>query len=282
MREREKDAYKAMLCPRAEWSQRRPGKGRGGACFVKWPPGMEVVLLSRLNRFACLARLPRGEEVRLHLPNSGRLKELLRPGSRGVALPAGKRGRRTWGYLLAVWTGKVWAVVDARLPPLLLLEAVKAGKVPEIAPSGSATAARREARLGRGRADLFFPQERLWVETKCVTLVQRGVALFPDAPTARGRRHLLELREVLASGCRAAAVFVVQRPDARLFAPHVGTDPRFARELSLFAQAGGEVYAYLCRTSHEGVSIERRIPVELPEAGDSFPGAAAGFAGISL
>lgn len=243
---------------------------------MRWPPWQKVTFLARLNRFACRALLlagasgvsgggdPRhGEEVLLHLPNSGRLGELLVPGAPGAALPAPNPHRRTWGDLLAVRPSACWVVVDARLPPLLLLEGIAAGRVREIGPLGPAWPPAREVRLGDSRIDLFFPRPGVYVETKSVTLVREGVALFPDAPTARGRRHLQELRRALAEGRRAAVAFVIQRPDARAFAPNRATDPGFAAELAAFARAGGEVYAYRCLTEEGGIGIAERVPVEM-------------------
>jgi len=94
-------------------------------------------------------------------------------------------------------------------------------------------------------------------------LVEEGTALFPDAVTARGRRHVEELARAVALGDRAAVVFVVQRDDATRFAPHDASDPLFGQALRLAAAAGVEVYAYTCRVSEQEVCIDRPIPVML-------------------
>jgi sugar fermentation stimulation protein A len=101
------------------------------------------------------------------------------------------------------------------------------------------------------------------VEAKSVTLVEGGTALFPDAVTARGRRHLEELSRAVASGDRAAVVFVVQRDDAQRFAPHDESDPAFGAALREAAGAGVEAYAYACRVAESEVSIVRPLPVVL-------------------
>jgi len=230
---------------------------------MRWPPWSPVTFLARRNRFACSALLPDGSEVLLHLPNSGRLAELLLPGTRGAAAPS-SRPRHTWGDLLALHPGDFWVVVDARLPPLLLLEGLSRGKTPELGSPAAAREAQREVLLGESRVDLFLPSERLYVETKSVTLAREGRALFPDAPTLRGRRHLRELRLALSRGFRAAVAFVVQRPDACLFACHASVDPAFCQELALFSREGGETYAYACVTREGEVSLLHRLPVEMP------------------
>ena len=82
---------------------------------------------------------------------------------------------------------------------------------------------------------------------KSVTLVEDGVARFPDAVTARGRRHLLELIDLKRQGERTAVIFVVQRPDARHVEAHRGADPAFADALAAAAAAGVELYGWTVR-----------------------------------
>gem|GEM_PF-6393979 len=91
--------------------------------------------------------------------DSGRLAELLLPGTRGAAAPS-SRPRRTWGDLLALHPGDFWVVVDARLPPLLLLEGLSPGKTPELGSPAAAREAQKEVLLGESRVDLFLPLPR--------------------------------------------------------------------------------------------------------------------------
>jgi sugar fermentation stimulation protein A len=102
-----------------------------------------------------------------------------------------------------------------------------------------------------------------WVEVKSVTLVEDGVARFPDAPTERGARHLQELARAVEEGDRAAVVFIVQRADAGSFAPNDGADREFGRVLRAAASAGVEVFAWSCRVSRQAIEVARRVPVDL-------------------
>ena len=102
-----------------------------------------------------------------------------------------------------------------------------------------------------------------YIEVKSATLVEGGVALFPDAPTSRGVRHLESLMEAIGQGHRASVIFVVQREDARAFAPNVPADPLFAETLQKARMAGVEAYAYRCRVSTEEVVITDPLPVLL-------------------
>ena len=100
-----------------------------------------------------------------------------------------------------------------------------------------------------------------WIEVKSVTLVEDGIARFPDAVTARGRRHLLELIDLQRRGDRAAVVFVVQRPDARWVEAHRGRDPAFADALQQATAAGVELYAWTMEIGLTEAIIAGEIPV---------------------
>ena len=230
-----------------------------------------AIFVRRDNRFRVTVRVE-GHLVWAHLPNSGRLRELLVPGRRVLLAAARAPGRRTAYDVLMVDLDGTLVSIDARLPSRLLYEALRqaqdkalqAGRLEEFA--GYAEV-RREVIYGQSRLDLVLEGgpdgERCFIETKSVTLVEDGVALFPDAPTQRGRRHLDELARAGAEGYRAAVVFVVQRDDAIRFSPHDGADPAFGQALREAAQAGVEVYAYKCRVSEGEVTLDAPLPVTI-------------------
>ena len=109
---------------------------------------------------------------------------------------------------------------------------------------------RRESRVGRHRVDFLESEQELsLLEVKSVTLVQDGVALFPDAPTVRGGAHLDLLAAECAAGREATVVFVIQRGDAVRLQPNRAADPAFAAALARAAAAGVRVLAYRCQVS---------------------------------
>ena len=229
---------------------------------MKFPPTVQGCFLVRENRFRVRVEVD-GHPVPAHLPNSGRLTELLTPGRPCRLVPHPESHRRTPLDLLLVEYAGVLVSVDARLPGPLFAEAVREGW---LSPFSNFTRLEREVRCGESRLDfrLDGPQGPLWVETKSVTLVEGGVALFPDAPTLRGQRHLRQLTALAARGERAAVVFIVQRPDAEVFMPHVWADPAFAAALAEAARAGVEVHAFRCDVSLTEIRIATPIPVSLP------------------
>ncbi len=223
---------------------------------------VEGRFLARDNRFRVTVEVD-GQAVWAHLPNSGRLGELLVPGRRALLVERPGPHRKTdYDMALIEFKGR-WVSVDARLPNELVAEALHEGALALLA---GYSAVRREVTWGRSRFDFLLdaPDRRLCLlEVKSVTLVVDGLGCFPDAVTARGRRHVEELAEAVEAGYRAAVTFVVQRDDAVGFRPHDESDPEFGRALRAAARCGVEVYAYGCRVEPGRVEIERALPVHL-------------------
>lgn len=218
--------------------------------------------MARPNRFVVVARVG-GRRVRVASADPGRLRELLRPGARLLLRPAaGGTKRRTRFTLALVRHRGAWVSLLPVLANAVVAAALLRDGVPGLR---GFRVLEREVVRGRSRFDLLLTGRgaRWLVEVKSATLVESGVALFPDAPTLRGTRHVRELRRHVARGGRAAVVFVVQRRDARALSPHAGHDPAFAAALREAAGAGVRIYAYACRVTPRGVRLERRIPVRL-------------------
>ena len=227
---------------------------------------VEARFLTRDNRFRVTVEID-GREVWCHLPNSGRLGELLVPGRRVMLVERAGSARLTRYDLVLVQVGEHWVSVDARLPNDLVEEALRSGGLPSL--SGY-TAVRREVPFGASRLDfLLEAQDRrpCLLEVKSATLIVDGLACFPDAVTARGRRHVNELAAALSEGYRAVVLFVVQRGDAQGLRPHDESDPDFGRALRQAARQGVEVKACICQVEPGGVEIDRPLPVYLAAAG---------------
>ena len=219
----------------------------------------KAVFISRLNRFAAVFELD-GKEVVAHVPNSGRLRELLVEGTPMLLTPAFKAQRKTSYDLALVQLEDTLVSADARLPNRLVYEAISGGRMPQFTGYGRI---RREATFGESRLDLLLTGERelCYVEAKSVTLVENGVGLFPDAPTDRGRRHVEALSEAVLQGNRGAVVFVIQRGDASRFSTHDEADPRFGQALRGAVRAGVEAYAYTCVVTRERIELASPVPL---------------------
>ncbi len=237
--------------------------------MIAFPPLVEARLLRRENRFRAAARLADGQEVAVHVPNSGRMHEVFGKPRRAWLAAATNPYRKTpYDLVLVEGDGGVLISVDSRLPNRLFAAGLRQGLFDDwLGLPSQAWQVRPEPAYGEGRLDFLLtaPDYRWWIETKSITLVEDGVALFPDAPTARGRRHLADLCRLVQAGDRAAVVFIVQRGDAAAFAPHPTADPDFPAALRRAAACGVLVKAYRCTVTLEGIGDLREIPVWLGE-----------------
>ena len=221
-------------------------------------------LISRENRFVLSCERADGEKVSVHLGNTGRLKELLVPGAELLVAHTPAPGRKTDWEAVLVKAGETWVSVNSQLPNRLAFEAVRDGTIP-LPDFPPPFVLRRETVLGDSRIDLMAEKpdgQRFYLEVKGVTLVRGGAAQFPDAPTARGVRHLHTLARVVREGQRAGVLFVIQRQDAVSFTPNPDR-PEFAAALRGAAEAGVRVLAWRCAAGEEGVAVEREVPVRL-------------------
>ena len=238
--------------------------------MIAFPPLVEACLLRRENRFRAAARLADGQEVAVHVPNSGRMHEVFdKPRRAWLARARNLRRKTPYDLVLVEGDGGVLISVDSRLPNRLFAAGLRQGLFDDwLGLPAQAWQARPEPAYGEGRLDFLLTapdRPRWWIETKSITLVEGGVALFPDAPTVRGRRHLADLCRLVQAGDRAAVVFIAQREDAVAFAPHPTADPDFPAALRRAAACGVLVKAYRCAVTLEGIAGLQQIPVRLGE-----------------
>jgi sugar fermentation stimulation protein A len=218
--------------------------------------------LERVNRFVAAVELD-GDRELAHIANTGRLEQLLIPGYRVWVFRAANPKRETPYDLALVELATGLASANSNLPPALLQEAFERGKLPTFS---AYTNVRREVEYGDSRIDLEFTGEEstsCLAEVKSITLVRNRVGLFPDAPTARGRRHIETLMQARREGMDAAAVFVVQRGDADSVAPNHLIDPDFSRMLRRAHDLGVRMLAYRVEFTSSDAALGAQIPVDV-------------------
>jgi sugar fermentation stimulation protein A len=218
---------------------------------------------ARPNRFLTVVDL-NGQAVEAHLPDPGRLRELLVPGCQVWVRPARGGSRRTEFTLALVEaeSGELVSVVTT-LPNDLVAEALRDKRIAELA---DWTVAGREYSWGHSRFDFVLAsgdERRMLVEVKSVTLVEGRCALFPDAVTTRGARHVRELAASRAIGQEAAVIFVVQRRDADEVAAARAIDPAFADALMEARSAGVRLLGYRCVVTLDEARLSERVPVSV-------------------
>ena len=215
--------------------------------------------LARPNRFVAHVELE-GERVVCHVKNTGRCRELLTSGAAVYLERAENPARKTPYDLIAVEKGDLLINMDAQAPNKVFGEWAAAGRfLPEV------TVIRPEYTWEDSRFDfrLETPAGPCFVEVKGVTLEENGRALFPDAPTERGVKHLRGLARAVEQGYRAAVFFVVQMKGPKSFSPNGATHPAFGGALRAAAAAGVEVYACDCRVTPSSLVLDAPVEVLL-------------------
>ena len=221
-------------------------------------PIIEGRLVGRDNRFRATVVIE-GQSTKAYVPNSGRLGELLAP-DRRIFLMYRPASHRTTHYdLVMVQHNDVLVSIDSRLPGRLFHESVTANVLNDFVGYDKI---KPEVAFGKSRLDFLLEKgnARRYVEVKSVTLVESGCALFPDAPTTRGTRHLHELISAKKQGHQADVVFVIQRNDANYFSPHPTADSAFNQALRAAVNAGVGVHAYTCTITLKTAMLAQAIP----------------------
>jgi sugar fermentation stimulation protein A len=226
---------------------------------------VEGKFISRENRFAALVMID-GDREWVHVPNSGRMRELLFPGADVLLHESSSTARQTAYDLVAVETQDVLVSVDSRVPNTVIAEGLTSGTIPGLEAYGEF---KREHTRGDSRFDFLLQGSRgeALLEVKGCTLVEGdGLALFPDAPTQRGARHVRGLARAVGEGLEAYVVVVVQRGDGEVFSPNDRTDPAFGDALREASASGVSVLALGTEVTREGVFLGPPVPVDLEAA----------------
>lgn len=234
---------------------------RSEVCTVQYEQIHGARFLARPNRFIAHCLLPNGEQVTAHVKNTGRCAELLLPGAVVYLQYAPSTKRRTAYSLIAVEKGQMLVNLDSQAPNKLFREGVERGIITFDHP---VTALRPEVRVGESRLDfaLQFGEVRGYVEVKGVTLEEDGVAMFPDAPTLRGIRHVEELIALHRQGHPAAIALIVQMRGMRVFRPNPA-QPAFGEALVRAKQEGVRILCYECAVTENSIEVCGPLAVEL-------------------
>ncbi|MEF2767367.1 MAG: A/G-specific adenine glycosylase [Dorea phocaeensis] len=217
--------------------------------------------LERPNRFIAYVDID-GQKETVHVKNTGRCKELLRPGAVVYLQEFDPSARKTKWDLIAVEKKGRIINMDSQIPNKVVKEWLESGglfrKVTKIQP---------EYTYGDSRVDLYVEADgkKVLIEVKGVTLEEEGRVRFPDAPSERAVKHVEELKRAVGEGYEAYIFFVIQMKDVRYFTPNMDTHPAFGEALREAALAGVHVIAYDCRVDCDHITLADEVKVVLEE-----------------
>ena len=216
---------------------------------MKYPDIQEARFITRLNRFAARVEID-GNPVDVHVKNTGRCRELLINGSEVYLTAPGTPGRKTVYDLVAVRKGNGLLVnMDSQAPNVVVREWLDTLGFDRIVPEHS---------YGDSRMDFYmeYGSRRFLMEVKGCTLEIAGTGYFPDAPTERGVRHLMELVRAVGEGYTAVLTFVIQMDGIREVRPNVSMHPEFGEALEKALKAGVQVVFLECHVEPDSLTFK--------------------------
>ena len=222
-----------------------------------YPNIKKATFISRPNRFIAHASL-NGEEVVCHVKNTGRCRELLIPGATVFLQEWDNSARKTKYDLISVIKGETVVNMDSQAPNKVFHEWAH-NFFEDI------TSIKPESKYKNSRFDFYIETKnrRIFVEVKGVTLEKDGVAMFPDAPTERGVKHIEELCDCIDDGFEAYIFFVVQMTGVRCFTPNRKTHKEFADALLKANEKGVNIMCVDCNVTPDTLEIKNFVDVVL-------------------
>ena len=226
---------------------------------MKYEKVVEGIFIERPNRFIAYVELD-GRKEKVHVKNTGRCKELLREGVKVYLTHEEGKDRKTAYDLIAVEKEGRIINIDSQAPNKVLEEWLRDGNYFE-----NLTLLRPETVYGESRLDFYLEngEQKVFIETKGVTLEEDGIVKFPDAPSERAIKHLRELKRAVSEGYEAYVIFVIQMEGAKYFCPNDKTHKEFADMLYEVSLSKVRVLAFDCHVTANEIHIRNEIPVRL-------------------
>ena len=228
---------------------------------MKYSNTKTATFLHRPNRFIAHVLVDGKEEI-VHVKNTGRCKEILREGTTVIIEEAANTQRKTKYSLIAAYKGEALINIDSQIPNVVVYESIKNNLIKELP---MVTKLSREVVYGSSRFDLYFEagKQRGFIEVKGVTLESDGIAMFPDAPTERGTKHIYEMIKAVEEGYAGYIFFLIQMKGINYFTPNRIRDPKLAEALYIAKERGVHVLAYDSVVTEDGIALGAPVCIQL-------------------
>jgi sugar fermentation stimulation protein A len=244
---------------------RNPNLERLNIFDMKFPtPLLQGTLVRRYKRFLADVILDTGDPVTAHCPNTGSMLSCSAPGSR-VCLSVSDNPKRKYPLTLEmIEDNSTWIGVNTARTNSIVAEAIEGHRLAEFR---HVLEVKKEVKTStHSRLDLLVNHSgmKTYIEVKNCSLAVEGRAMFPDAVTTRGAKHLQELVRLKGQGCSGCIFFLVQRMDVSCFAPAAHIDANYATEFDKARAAGVMALAYQAQVSPQGIEVVRRLEIVQP------------------
>lgn len=225
-------------------------------------PLVHGILIKRYMRFLADIKLDSGQIVTAHCTNSGSMKSCLESGAEVYLSPVDDPSRKTKFTWEMIKINGDWVGINTSNPNKLAFEEVKAGGIEKLKGYSEVQA---EVKYGDSRFDLMAKNnnETCFIEVKNVTYKEGNYALFPDAITSRGKKHLETLVKVKEQGMRAVMLYIIQRTDVEIFSTANQIDPEYSNALKKAHKKGVEIIPLQVKVTPQSIEIVKEIPFEL-------------------
>lgn len=228
------------------------------------PKFAQATLLKRYKRFLADIITVSGEEITIHCPNTGSMKNCMSPGA-SVWYSRSDNPKRKYPHTWEIATTPAGdlAGVNTGRANHLVREAIECGRIPSLCHPESI---RAEVPYGQERSRIDFvvqvSGEEYYIEVKSVTLCEeRGEGYFPDSVSERGAKHLRELTTLVKNGQNAILIYCVQHSGIKQVAPARHIDPVYSQAFDEAVAAGVKIIALGATLSDSEIVLDRELPV---------------------
>lgn len=225
---------------------------------------VEGIFLKRPNRFIAQVLIDDKVET-VHVKNTGRCRELLVPGTKVLLEDcASNKNRKTRYSLISVWKDEILVNMDSQVPNQVVYEALNEDKIITLT---ELSLVKKEVFYGDSRFDIYFEDEfsKGFIEIKGVTLEKDSTAMFPDAPTKRGARHVYEMIDAVKNGYQGYIFFLIQMIGPKIFRLNWEMDKEFSEAVQLASKSGVKILCYDSIVDKNSISIGQPVEIDLEE-----------------
>ena len=220
---------------------------------------VEGVFLNRPNRFIANVLID-GELEMVHVKNTGRCKEILKEGTLVYLERSNNPNRKTKYSLISAYKDDLLINIDSQIPNDVVYSSIYSNRISQLM---EVDYLKKEVSYGNSRFDLYYEkgQEKGFIEIKGVTLEIDGISMFPDAPTERGTKHILELIKSIKEGYKSYIFFLIQMEGIDCFKPNETMDKKFANALQMAKKEGVHILAYNSIITKDEINIGKSVEI---------------------